>query len=262
VDPNQLESAILNLAINARDAMPSGGELRFTLDNIDIGRHDRLPVVGEHLRLSVTDNGVGMAPGHLDQAFEPFFTTKEIGKGTGLGLSMVFGFVRQSQGHIELTSERGVGTSVTMFLPRAHPQAKSTPLKAQQQPSRQGHGERVLLLEDDSDLRKLTALSLSKFGYAVSEAANEAEVDELLDTGIAFDLMLSDIMLPGVNTGPQIAERVLTRLPGIKVLLMSGHAENSVKMSALLKQHGGFLPKPFGQKKLTEAIRRLLDHSA
>jgi len=262
VDPNQLESAILNLAINARDAMPSGGELRFTLGNIDIGRHERLPILGEHLRLSVTDNGEGMDPEHLDQAFEPFFTTKDIGKGTGLGLSMVFGFVRQSKGHIELSSERGVGTSVTMFLPRANPLAMPTALKTQQQPLQQGQGERVLLLEDDNDLRKLTALILSNFGYVVSEAANEAEVDELLDTGVAFDIMLSDIMLPGVNTGPDIAERVLTSLPGIKVLLMSGHAEHSVKMSALLKQHGGFLPKPFGQKKLTEAIRRLLDNSA
>jgi PAS domain S-box-containing protein len=258
VDPAHLETAIINLALNARDAMPEGGSLEIQLSNSIIHTVAGLPIRGEYLELKITDSGSGMSQELTSQAFEPFFTTKDVGKGTGLGLSMVFGFIRQSGGHIELDSTEGTGTTVTMYLPKAKLAGKPTmPPRLAAMPS--GAGEHILLLEDDADLRRLTSRVLSNLGYKVFEAASEQEVQDQLARVSQIDLMLSDVLLPGRLKGPQIARQVTAQHPNIKVLFMSGYVEGSAEIDLEGMSDGHFLAKPFGQKALAEALRRLLD---
>ena len=261
VDPVQFETAILNLVINARDAMNSGGSLTISVQNTSISKDSDALKAGEYVEVLIEDTGKGMSLDQLNQAFEPFFTTKDVGKGTGLGLSMVFGFLRQSNGQIDLSSEKGEGTKVRLLLPRANAPATTdivspVPLNHNQHA---GKGEHILLLEDNDSLRLLTQRQLEKLGYKVSEAASHEAINRLLDTGTTFDLMLSDVLLPGTLKGPQIAEEVKARQPDIQLLFMSGYMENSQEIDVGKLLAGHFLPKPFRLHTLAEKLRSLLD---
>lgn len=256
-DPTQLETAVINLALNARDAMPQGGRLHIEVGNGRDGSKENSTMHGDCVFVRLTDNGAGMSPAHVDQAFEPFFTTKETGKSTGLGLSMVFGFIRQSGGYVDLLSEQGKGTTVTLMLPRAvEVQAEN---QSRSRPSLpQGDGEHILLLEDDKDLRALTKRILKNLKYEVFEASNEAEVNSLLAQDIHFDLMVSDILLPGPLKGPQIAQKVLLQQPDLKIMFISGYLEGSSEIDLPDVTASSFLAKPFSQKALAEAVSALL----
>jgi PAS domain S-box-containing protein len=257
VDPTQLETAVINLALNARDAMPQGGQLQIELGNVLGGTKPNSPMHGDYVFISLTDNGTGMIPAHVDQAFEPFFTTKEIGKGTGLGLSMVFGFIRQSGGQVDLRSEQGTGTTVTLMLPRGTKVSATSQSRSQPSLPR-GNGEHILLLEDDQDLRALTQRILKNLKYEVFEASNEAEVTSLLAQDIHFDLMVSDVLLPGPLKGPQIAQKVLQQQPHLKIMFISGYVEGSSEIEIPDVMASSFLAKPFSQRALAEAVATLL----
>jgi PAS domain S-box-containing protein len=261
VDPTQFETAVINLALNARDAMPQGGQLTIELGNVLDGTMPNSPMHGDYVFISLTDNGAGMTPAHVDQAFEPFFTTKETGKGTGLGLSMVFGFIRQSGGHIDLHSEQGTGTTVTLMLPRSTKISATSQSRSQTSLPR-GNGEHILLLEDDQDLRALTQRILKNLKYEVFEASNEAEVASLLAQDIHFDLMVSDVLLPGQLKGPQIAQKVLQQQPHLKIMFISGYVEGSSEIEIPDVMASSFLAKPFSQKALAEAVAKLLSQGA
>ena len=257
VDPTQLETAVINLALNARDAMPRGGQLTIELVNVLDGTIPSSLMRGDYVSIRLTDNGAGMTPAHVDQAFEPFFTTKEIGKGTGLGLSMVFGFIRQSGGHVDLHSEQGTGTTVTLMLPRSTKVSATRQSRSQTSLPR-GNGEHILLLEDDQDLRALTQRILKNLQYEVFEASNEAEVTCLLAQDIHFDLMVSDVLLPGPLKGPQIAQKVLQQQSHLKIMFISGYIEGSSEIEIPDVMASSFLAKPFSQKALAEAVAKLL----
>jgi PAS domain S-box-containing protein len=257
VDPTQLETAVINLALNARDAMPQGGQLQIELGNVLDETTPNSPMHGDYVFISLTDNGAGMTPIHVDQAFEPFFTTKDIGKGTGLGLTMVFGFIRQSGGHVDLHSEKGTGTTVTLMLPRSTKVSATNQSRSQTSLPR-GNGEHILLLEDDHDLRALTQRILKNLKYEVFEASNEAEVTSLLAQDIHFDLMVSDVLLPGPLKGPQIAQKVLQQQPHLKIMFISGYVEGSSEIEIPDVMASSFLAKPFSQKALAEAVATLL----
>jgi signal transduction histidine kinase/CheY-like chemotaxis protein len=260
VDPPLLETALLNLALNARDAMPDGGVLEIETRNIMV---DEGAVAGcspgSYVRLSVADTGCGMPPEVRDRVFEPFFTTKEVGKGTGLGLSMVYGFVRQSGGHIAIESAPGVGTTIALYLPKATQQPdadeESIPPKAIPTGS-----ERILVVDDNEDLLKVTSAMLTTFGYQVSCARNGAEALRMLQGGQEFELLFSDIVMPGGMNGIELA-RELTRLNnGIKILLTSGYAGD------VLERHGAvdefpIIDKPFHLSDLARRLRSILDEA-
>jgi CheY-like chemotaxis protein len=227
-DPGQLENALLNLALNARDAMPEGGALIFEAGNVAIGGHGRPggPELepGEYVLISVTDTGTGMLPEVLDRAFEPFFTTKEVGKGSGLGLSMVYGFASQSGGRLEIESEPGKGTTAKLYLP----QASDNPA-AQQRPAEPGlevigHGESILVVEDDPSVRELVVGMLASLGYKTLEAAQGNEALEIIDSDQGIDLLFTDVVLPGGMSGLDIAREAVRRRPGLKVVYTTGYA--------------------------------------
>ena len=259
VDPAMLDNALLNLALNARDAMPGGGSLSIAvaaaeLDSEYSQRHpDVLP--GRYLSLSVTDTGEGMAPDVLAHALEPFFTTKEAGKGSGLGLAMVYGFVKQSGGHLSLYSETGLGTTVRLYLPAAAGAATTAEPASR---SRQGRGETVLVVEDDAEVRKLAVSFLMTAGYRVIEAADAAQALVSLDAHPETSLLFSDVVLAGTVTGPALAATALQRRPGLKVVLTTGYAKGA------LPEHDGsgrfpLLRKPYRREELAEVVRAELD---
>ena len=267
-DPTRLESVILNLAINARDAMPEGGLLTIEVANAVLDHHypdARLDSRrGQYLMISVSDTGIGMKPDVIDRAFEPFFTTKENGRNSGLGLSMVHGFVKQSGGHIELFSEPGFGTTVKLFLPRA-PEENVT----QQQPPEQveppiPHGcERILVVESDRLVRNHIVLQLGALGYAAMGAADGREALTLLEDAPGFELMLAAATLPGGISGRELAERVHEQWPEMAVLFMSGHAEDSQFLGSGRAEPGvALIHKPYRLRTLAEKIRDMLDAAA
>lgn len=264
-DPGQLETAILNLAINARDAMPDGGTLTIeaanaTLDPEYAARHDDV-TPGDYLMIAVSDTGTGMAPEVIDQAFEPFFTTKEVGKGTGLGLSMVFGFVKQSGGHISIYSEVGHGTSIKLYLPRP-----SDDMLAAYQPGAApnvmplGH-ETVLVVEDNVELQQLATAALKKLGYQVLEATTGREALATLETTPQVDLVFSDMVLPEGMNGVDLAQAVLAQRPGVKVLLTTGYTEQKTT-DFDPAQSFEVLAKPYRRQDLAHRVRALLDDPA
>jgi two-component system cell cycle sensor histidine kinase/response regulator CckA len=263
-DRGQLEQLLLNLAANARDAMPDGGTLLIETTNVKLDeeqarkRLDAAP--GEYLSLAVTDTGCGMEPEVRARIFEPFFTTKEPGKGTGLGLATVFGFVRQSGGHIAVESEVGKGTTFRIFLPRctAAADAVSLPPLASVAPAMRG-SETVLLVEDDDQLRGTVRAVLRRHGYTVLDAGSPG--DALLVSeqySEAIDMLLSDIVLPHMS-GAELAERIITTRPGIRLLFMSGYTETPVPRLSLVDYQVEVLQKPFTPQKLADAVRRTLD---
>jgi signal transduction histidine kinase len=262
VDPGQLENASLNLAINARDAMPRGGRLTIETSNTVLDRdyvaaHSDLEP-GEYVMVAVSDSGVGMSADTVEHAFDPFFTTKEIGKGTGLGLSMVFGFAKQSGGHVTIYSEPDVGTTVKLYLPRsieASEEQKEEP-STLPPPTRE---EIVLVVEDDADARALTVTLVGSLGYEVLETANGPAALELLEQQPTVDILLTDVVLPHGLSGPEIAQRARKIVPGLKVLFMSGYAESAITHRGELEEGLVFLQKPFGLDDLANKLRTVLD---
>ena len=262
-DPAQMESAIINLAINARDAMPGGGALRIETANLSIAgeeasAEDALQP-GDYVVLSVADSGTGMAPEVAARATEPFFTTKEVGRGTGLGLSQVYGFVRQSGGDIAIDSVPGEGTTVRLYLPRHHGEAGETRrAKGRGAVPRGSPGELVLVVDDEDQVRRTTAAALAELGYGVREAANGVEALALLASDPAVALLLTDIVMPGLD-GRELAERALRQRPNLKILYTTGCAPQNEAMDALPDDHPAMLRKPFSFEVLARKVRALLD---
>jgi PAS domain S-box-containing protein len=259
-DTNQLESALLNLAVNARDAMPEGGRLSIAAANVAIAPGmiggPALPA-GDYVAISVADTGTGMSEQVLARAFEPFFTTKALGQGSGLGLSQVYGFVKQSGGDAMIESASGTGTEVRLYLPRF----RGAPVEeaAAAVTHADGEGELILLVEDDDLVRPCTAEMIEMLGYRVLAAAEANAALRLLDAHPDIELVLTDLGLPGALDGEALAERVRRRYPGVKVLLTSGYIQAGRPGRATLPRGLDLLGKPFTYDRLGEAIRRLLD---
>jgi PAS domain S-box-containing protein len=262
IDQNQMESSILNLAVNARDAIPEGGKLTIETGNtyLDTDYADAHGDIqaGQYVLIAVGDNGAGMAPEVVSRAFEPFFTTKEDGKGTGLGLSQVFGFARQSGGHIKLYSEQGHGTSVKIYLPRHF--ASPLPETVKQEPPSmpRADGRVVLVVEDDPDVRFFSVTAMTQLGYRVLEAADAHSALSILANEPSVDLLFTDIGLPGIN-GRVLAERAKDIVPHIKVLFTTAYARNAVVHLGLLDAGVSLLPKPFTVERLARMCQAVLN---
>lgn len=260
-DPSQLENAIVNMAVNARDAMPDGGKLTIETSNIyidDAYARDVEVSPGQYVQFAVTDTGTGMAPDVIARAFDPFFTTKGVGKGTGLGLSQVFGFVRQSGGHIRAYSELGHGTTFKMYLPRYWgedtPAARSAPTEV-----RRGKSDEVILVVEDEDrVRATTVEALRELGYSVLHASSGPAALAMLERLPHIDLLFTDIVMPEM-TGRQLADRLLEHMPHLKVLYTTGYTRNAVVHNGILDPGTNFLPKPFNLDQLALKVREVLD---
>ena len=261
-DASQLESALLNLIINARDAMPEGGKLvvrteNSYLDGSDISTLE--PVrAGDYVMLEVRDNGAGMTPQILAKAFDPFFTTKPIGQGTGLGLSMIYGFAQQSGGHVSISSESGSGTCVRLYLPRHHSleQVPRKPSPSADAPCAIA-GECVLLVEDDPTVRALVLNVLDELGYTAHQAGDAKTALPLLESSLRIDLLVTDVGLPGMN-GRQLAEIARQHRPGLSVLFMTGYAENAAERQGFLDDGMDMIGKPFSIERLATMIRDMI----
>ncbi len=261
VDAAQLESALLNLAVNARDAMPQGGRLTIETANVELGAGaapDGDVPPGHYVRIAVVDNGLGMTPEVLAKAFDPFFTTKPLGRGTGLGLSQVYGFVKQSGGHVEMASEPGRGTRVALYLPRADASdaAGFESDSVVSPPADLRHGT-VLVVEDDPDVRAHSANLLRELGYDVLEAEDGAAALSILQAGPAIDLLFTDVGLPGMN-GRELAERARRLRPHLKVLFTSGYAQEALVHGGRLDAGVELLAKPFSITRLADKLRDIL----
>ncbi|WP_405123581.1 ATP-binding protein [Pseudomonas sp. M20] len=260
-DPNQLESALLNLVINARDAMPDGGKLVVETSNQVLKRefteaYSNLEP-GDYVMLSVTDNGSGMPQSVINRAFDPFFTTKPIGQGTGLGLSMIYGFSKQSRGHVSIDSEIDEGTTVRLYLPRFRGEELSSPDSAIQQAPDALDGETVLIVEDDPAVRVLVCAVLGELGYAFVEAWDADSAVPILNSTQRIDLLISDVGLPGMN-GRQLAEVGRQYRPGLKVLFITGYAEHAAVRGGFLDSGMQMITKPFTFDLLTAKVREMI----
>ena len=261
-DPNQLESALLNLVINARDAMPEGGKLVVETSNQVLDRelteaYDNLEP-GDYVMLSVTDNGSGMPQSVISRAFDPFFTTKPIGQGTGLGLSMIYGFSKQSRGHVSIDSEIDQGTTVKLYLPRFRGEELSRSEDIAHQAPEALHGETVLIVEDDPAVRLLVSAVLSELGYAFVEASDADGAVPILNSTQRIDLLISDVGLPGMN-GRQLAEVGRQYRPGLKVLFITGYAEHAAVRGGFLDSGMQMITKPFTFDLLTAKVREMIN---
>jgi signal transduction histidine kinase len=260
IDPAQLNAALTNLAANARDAMPNGGRLtietRNTQLDADYAALNPEAVPGEYVLLEVSDTGTGIAPEALAHVFEPFFTTKEVGRGTGLGLSMVYGFVKQSQGHIKIYSESGQGTTVRLYLPRAASRT-TIPRAAAAMPAPPARGqETILVVEDNVDVRRTVTRQLTDLGYMVLAAENpQAALTYLKDRQAEIDLLFTDIVMPGRINGHDLARAALAERPGIKVLFTSGYSGASLRHDDRLQEGEHFLSKPYRRDDLARKIQ-------
>jgi PAS domain S-box-containing protein len=261
-DPNQLENAVLNLSINARDAMPDGGRLTIESANTWVDQTsatERDLPRGQYVAICVTDTGTGMLPEVLARAFDPFFTTKPIGKGTGLGLSMIYGFARQSGGQVRLYSEVGQGTTVKIYLPRHI----GTPVEndineSQPQLPRADAGETVLVVDDEPTVRMLVGDTLADLGYQAVEAADAVSALKVLESDAKIDLLISDVGLPGGVNGKQLADRARAHRPNLKVLFITGYAENAAVANGQLEPGMHVMSKPFPMDKLATRIRSII----
>ena len=263
-DPNQLENALLNLALNARDAMPDGGKLTIEtanamLDRTYIASLEEPVEPGQYVMIVVADTGAGMERATRERAFDPFFTTKEVGKGTGLGLSQVYGFARQSAGHVKIYSEIGEGTTIKIYLPRRL--GDSAEAKAEKAPdvSRSIGGETILVVEDDDALRKYAKEILTELGYHVLEANSGAVALAALERDEPIDLLLSDVVMPGGVNGPQLADQATHMRPGLKVLFMTGYTRNAIVHHGRLDAGVHLIGKPFSFEELAAKVRERLD---
>ncbi len=260
-DPALLTTAVLNLAVNARDAMPDGGKLTLETGNVmlDESYAQQNPEVrpGPHVMIAVSDTGTGMSQSVIDRVFEPFFTTKDVGKGTGLGLSMVYGFVKQSGGNIKVYSEEGHGTTIKIYLPRAEGEAE--PVVAQGAMQIVGGSETILVVEDDNLVRDYLVAQLQGLGYATLSATQATEALALVEAGAQFDLLLTDVIMPGGMNGRQLADEIARRRPGTRVLFTSGYTENAIVHHGRLDPGVALLNKPYRKKDLAEKVRQVLD---
>ncbi len=264
-DLNQLESAILNLSINARDAMPGGGRLTIETSNahLDDGyasAHEEV-VAGQYVLIAVSDTGIGMTPETIERVFEPFFTTKAVGKGTGLGLSQVFGYVKQSRGHIKIYSEVGQGTTVKIYLPRAFVQTDQvqTPQRLAATPA--GSQEEVILLvEDDDRMREIAVASLRELGYTVLHTSSGARALQMLGTHPQVTLLFTDMVMPDMG-GRQLADEALKMRPDLKILFTTGYARNAVVHNEVLDHGMNLLSKPFTLDQLGKKVREVISQS-
>jgi PAS domain S-box-containing protein len=262
VDRSQLVTAVLNLAINARDAMPGGGKLTLETGNVtlDEAYAEQNPDLqpGSYVMIAVSDTGSGIPAALRDKVFEPFFTTKEVGKGTGLGLSMVYGFVKQSGGHVKIYSEEGVGTTIKLYLPRAAEEAKPVAEALPTAPRATGH-ESILVVEDDRMVRDYVVSQLRSLGYAATAASNAAEALRILDDGAAPDLLFTDVIMPGGVDGRELADQARRRRPSLKVLFTSGYTETAIVHHGRLDPGVLLLAKPYRKVDLARMIRAALD---
>jgi CheY-like chemotaxis protein len=265
VDANQLENALVNLAVNARDAMPGGGKMTIEtanchLDEAYVSNLTEPVAVGQYVMTAVADSGAGMDPATLERAFEPFFTTKGVGKGTGLGLSQVYGFVHQSAGHVRIYSEPGEGTTVKIYLPRhAGAEDRAAEISRPSDPIRAIGAECILLVEDDEALRTYGVELLNDLGYGVLAAADAASALEIIDRGHKIDLLFTDVVMPGGMNGRQLAEEAMRRRPGLNVLFTTGYTRNAIIHQGRLDPGLQMIGKPFTFQELGARIRAILD---
>jgi CheY-like chemotaxis protein len=263
-DKGQIDQVLLNLVVNARDAMPNGGLLRIRTQNVELSAphpHAHGAVdPGEYVTLEVSDAGTGIAPVVLAHVFEPFFTTKGPGKGTGLGLSTVYGVLRQSDGHIEVRSVLGEGTTFVLYFPRETADSSSPPEEKPAQ-TPEARDATILLAEDDASVRELVRMMLSKKGYVVLCASDgEEAIDLAARHDGAIDLLLTDVVLPGLN-GREVAEQMRATRPDLRVLYMSGYTDDAILRRGVLTQRSSLIQKPFNAVDLTNRVSELLAQS-
>ena len=260
-DASELESTLLNLALNARDAMPAGGKLTIEISNAYLDdeycRHHEGIAPGQYVLIAVSDSGAGMSRETIDHAFEPFFTTKEAGKGTGLGLSQVYGFMKQSDGHVKIYSEPGEGTTIKLYLPRRDGDEAAIGGDGGER-SERGQGETILIVEDDDGVRQYAAEILRDLNYQIIEAKDSATAMRLLDAEKEFDLLLTDVVLPGKN-GRELANEVERRRPETKIIFMTGYSRNAIVHHGRLDAGTELIPKPLIERTLARKIRQVLD---
>jgi len=259
IDPSRLTNAVLNMAINARDAMPSGGKLllethRVVLDEAYAQANAEVRP-GPYVMLAVSDTGTGMTADTQQKAFEPFFTTKEVGKGSGLGLSMVYGFVKQSGGHIKIYSEQGHGTTIKLYLP---PGEGTAEVAAPATPQAEGGAETIFVVEDDTLVRNFVTAQLQSLGYKTVAAPDGRAALELIEAGQAFDLLFTDVVIPGGMSGRELADEVAKLRPGVRVLYTSGYTDNAIVHHGKLDDGVMLLTKPYRRNQLAEMIRKAL----
>ena len=261
VDRSQLSAALVNLAINGRDAMPNGGKLTITTGNATLGVPEAMARgverAGEYVTIEVSDAGTGIPQAHLDRIFDPFFSTKEVGQGTGLGLSMVFGFAKQSHGSVDVRSEEGKGTTFRIYLPKADTSALQPP--AQDDPPAQGGNETILCVEDDRKIRDYVTMQIENLGYKVIVAGNADEALAIVRQGAAFDLLFTDIVMPGSMNGRQLAETLMDGRPALRVLFTSGYSDGALPLQGRAGQGIPLLTKPYRRAELARMLRRCLD---
>jgi PAS domain S-box-containing protein len=262
IDGGALEDALLNLAVNARDAMPAGGVLTLVAEAADIAPTDAMVTAGEvaaghYVCLSVADTGIGMSSETIPRVFEPFFTTKTVGKGSGLGLSMVYGFVKQSSGHVTLESHPNVGTTVRLYLPMASsmPQPADTTLTPR---VRVGNDEKILVIEDDDDVRDIATSFLDSLGYRPIAASTIADAVAQLNEHPDIVLVFSDVMLAGTETGPEACKLLLTVKPSLHLLYASGYAKSALPVQLGIDDRVEFLKKPYSRDELSDALKRAM----
>jgi signal transduction histidine kinase/CheY-like chemotaxis protein len=265
VDPSQLSSALLNLAINARDAMPSGGKLTLEASNIILDESsanaDGEVQPGNYVLIAVSDTGAGIPEAIRDKVFEPFFSTKDVGRGTGLGLSMVYGFVKQSGGHIKVYSEEGHGTTFRIYLPQAGDVQSEKHAEETSEALIESNNETILVVEDDALVRTYVTAQLQGLGYKTILAANAAAALKIVDSGAEFDLLFTDVVMPGAMNGRQLAEEVAKRRSPLKVLFTSGYTENTIGHRGRLDPGVLLLAKPYRKIELARMLRVALDKS-
>jgi CheY-like chemotaxis protein len=261
IDQNQLETALVNLCLNSRDAMPAGGRLTIETGNFEVdarmaGEGDLSR--GEYVTLSVSDTGTGMPPEVMTRAFDPFFTTKPLGSGTGLGLSMIYGFVKQSGGHVRLYSEIGRGATASIYLPRLPPKERVVREDSSSRAApRSITGGRVLVVDDEPLVRMLVLEVLEESGYESYDAGDGISALEILKSDAAIDLLITDVGMPGMH-GRELAEAARALRPGLKVLFITGYAENAVINHELLEAGMQILTKPFAMDALGEKVREMI----
>jgi len=269
VDPSQIENAILNLAINARDAMDGVGALTLEVDAVVLDeayarRHaDVAP--GDYVMLAISDTGVGMAPELLDQVFEPFFTTKPEGRGSGLGLSMVYGFVKQSGGHVRIDSKLGVGTTVRLYFPRLFGADAELEVDARREVGGDapvGRGETILVAEDDDAVRDTVVETLGGLGYAVLTASDALTAREIISSGAPVDMLFTDVVMPGPLRSADLGLELAKRTPPIPVLFTSGYTKSAITQDGRLNEGVNLLRKPYSRAALAATIREILDRPA
>jgi CheY-like chemotaxis protein len=262
-DPNQFELAVLNLAVNARDAMPDGGKLTIETANVHLDEKyaamQAEVVPWQYVMLAVTDNGSGMTAEVRAKAFDPFFTTKDVGHGTGLGLSQVYGFIKQSRGHVKIYSEPGEGTTIKLYLPRAHAAVDEVEIESGKPLPGGAKNECILVVEDDADVRAYSCDTLSELGYDVLSAETGAAGLRLLDSHPGVSVLFTDVGLPGGMNGRQLAEEARRRRPDLKVLFTTGYARNAIVHDGRLDAGVELITKPYTQAALAEKLRDIID---